>query len=117
MLLSVVRGDGALVNDEQTSASDVDDAARGRPNDCRINCKTASHSDGDRGTPVAPHSRMEVRPACRRRAWIAPSGALAPRANIRRFVNFLQLLGGACQLALECAQHKGLAMSYSKTIV
>src|SRR5437763_732145 len=27
------------------------------PNDCRINCKTASHGDGDRGTPPAPHCR------------------------------------------------------------
>src|SRR5205085_11268280 len=26
-------------------------------NDCRINCKTASHSDGDGGTPPASHCR------------------------------------------------------------
>ena len=29
--------------------------ARSPANDCRINCKTAPHGDGDRGTPVAPY--------------------------------------------------------------
>src|SRR5205085_3213012 len=66
-----------------------------RPNDCRINCKTASHGDGDRGTPPAPSCRIDLRAACRRRAWNCPSRPLGRRANKRRFVNFLQLLGGS----------------------
>src|ERR1041384_3422463 len=28
-----------------------------RPNDCRIDCKAAKHSDGDRGTPLADLER------------------------------------------------------------
>ena len=51
---------------EELSSRDCDRPA----NDCRINCKTASHGDEARGTPVAPYSRMAVRAACRRRAWI-----------------------------------------------
>src|SRR2546423_7766039 len=31
------------------------------PNDYRINCKAASRSDGDGGTPVAPYCTMAVR--------------------------------------------------------
>src|SRR5207302_9133223 len=50
------------------------------PNGYRINCKAASHGDGDRGTPLAPYCRMAVRAACRRRAWIALAGPLGPRA-------------------------------------
>src|SRR5438874_4547968 len=65
-----------------------------RPNDLCISCKAALHSDGDRGTRLAPHSRMAVRGACRRRAWIALAGPLGPRANKRRFDSFLQKLGG-----------------------
>ena len=73
-----------------------------RPNDCRINCKAASHSDRDRGTPVAPYCRMAVRAACRRGARIALAGPLGPRANKRRFDSFLQKLAGArCR---TCAQ-------------
>ena len=45
------------------------------PNDVRIDCKAAKHGDGDRGTPLAPYSRMEMRAACRPRARIA----LVPR--------------------------------------
>jgi len=45
-----------------------------RPNDCRINCKTASHGDGDRGTPLAPYCRMDPQAACRRRSWIVLAG-------------------------------------------
>src|ERR1043165_7772967 len=66
--------------------------AVGRANDCRIDCKTATHSDGTSGTGVAPtrewpsSARAAVRSRC-------PRAALAARANIRRFVNLLQLLG------------------------
>jgi len=34
------------------------------PNDVRIDCKAAEHSDGDRGAPVAPNREWK----CERRA-------------------------------------------------
>src|SRR5436189_6379635 len=40
------------------SAAVSDRLNANRPNDCRINCKTASHGDGERGTPPAPSCRM-----------------------------------------------------------
>jgi hypothetical protein len=67
---------------------------RRRPNDCRINCKAAKHSDGDRGAVLA-HLEAELREPRRRSSVDCSSAAVAARANMRRFVNFLQLLGSA----------------------
>src|SRR5438477_4955724 len=44
--------EGAVRVMDVTTRSDR--TLHGRASDCRINCKTASHGDGDRGTPVAP---------------------------------------------------------------
>src|SRR2546421_12840680 len=71
---------------------------RSPPNDCRINCKTASHGDGDRGTRLAPYSRLG------RARRVPPSSvdcsraALAARATKLRFVNFLQRLGRTARI-------------------
>jgi hypothetical protein len=71
------------------------DSPNVRPaNDCRIDCKAAKHSDADRGTPPA-HLEAELRAACRPSSVDCSSAATAARANKRRFVNLLQLLGGA----------------------
>jgi len=67
----------------------------GPANDVRIDCKAAKHSDGDRGAPVAPNTRMEMRAARRHPSADCSSAAIAARANKRRFVNLLQQLGGA----------------------
>jgi len=69
-------------------------AARLRaPNDVRIDCKAAKHSDGDRGTPPADlvHRTAGGVPP---RSADCSSAATAARANKRRFVNLLQQLGG-----------------------
>ena len=71
---------------EELSSRDCDRPANGR----RINCKAASHSDGDRGTLPAPYCRMDLRAACRPSSVDCPSRPLGRRANMRRFVNFLQ---------------------------
>src|ERR1051326_5933917 len=65
----------------------------GRPNDVRIDCKAAKHSDGDRGTPPADLD-TELRAACRPSSVDCSSAATAARANKRRFVNLLQQLAG-----------------------
>src|ERR1051326_2776312 len=64
----------------------------GVPNDVRIDCKAASHSDEDRGTPPADLD-TELRAACRPSSVDCSSAATAARANKRRFVNLLQQLG------------------------
>ena len=66
------------------------------PNVCRIDCKTAPHSDGTSGTGVAPTGKWprNGRDAVRSRCRSAPAGA---RANTRRFGNLLQVLD--CPLA------------------
>jgi len=45
------------------------------PNDVRIDCKAASHSDGDRGAPVAPNREWK----CERRAALRARIALVGR--------------------------------------
>jgi len=63
-----------------------------RPNDVRIDCKAAKHSDEDRGALCAPTREWprRKRAAPERDCSSAPIGA---RANKRRFVNLLQQLG------------------------
>jgi len=48
-----------------------------RPNDCRINCKTASHSDRTRGTPVAPRCSMAVATGVPPTGTAMPAGRMA----------------------------------------
>ena|ERR1051326_1533369 len=73
----------------------------GRPNDVRIDCKAAKHSDGDRGTPPADLD-TELRAACRPPSVDCSSAAIAARANKRRFVNLLQQLAGdSCYTAFS----------------
>jgi len=64
------------------------------PNDVRIDCKAAEHSDGDRGAVLAPNRDGRAGTAPPRSADCS-SGPLGPRANKRRFVNLLQQLGAA----------------------
>src|SRR5205085_12005843 len=68
------------------------------PNDCRINCKTASHGDGDRGTPLAPYCRMDPQAACRRRAWIV----LAGRKAAGKHTPFCQFLAAVRAHVINC---------------
>ena len=70
-----------------------DDTVR-LPNDVRIDCKAAKHSDGDRGAVLA-HLEAELREPRRRSSADCSSAAIAARANKRRFVNLLQQLGRA----------------------
>ena len=71
---------------------------RRRPNDVRIHCKAAKHSDGDRGAVLA-HFEAELREPRRRTSVDYSSAAIAARANKRRFVNLLQQLGGGSRSA------------------
>src|ERR1041384_8083150 len=64
----------------------------GRPNDVRIDCKAAKHSDGDRGAVLA-HLEAELREPRRPPSVDCSSAPLGARANKRRFVNLLQQLG------------------------
>jgi len=75
----------------QSSTSSVSRKAR-RPNDVRIDCKAAKHSDGDRGAVLA-HLEAELREPRRRSSVDCSSSPLGLRANKRRFVNLLQQLG------------------------
>src|ERR1051326_8073775 len=68
--------------------------ARRRPNDVRIDCKAAKHSDGDRGAVLA-HLEAELREPRRRSSADCASRPLGLRANKRRFVNLLQQLARA----------------------
>jgi hypothetical protein len=72
-----------------------------RANDCRIDCKAAKHSDGDRGAVLA-HLEAELREPRRPSRVDCSSAATAARANKRRFVNLLQLLGGASRRSSQC---------------
>src|SRR4051812_31331579 len=63
-------------------------------NDCRIDCKTATDSDGDGGAPPCSVLRLEMRAACRPSSGDGASRPLGRRANKRRFDNLLQRLGG-----------------------
>src|ERR1051326_8464301 len=87
------------------------------PNDVRIDCKAAKHSDGDGGTPPADlvhRTAGGVPPA----SADCSSGPIGPRANKRRFGNLLQQLGatrvllatadgllkdGCCRCDVHCA--------------
>src|SRR5690349_3172 len=80
----------------------------GPPNDCRINCKAASHSDGDRGAVLA-YLEADLRELRRRSSVDCSRRAIARRANKRRFVNFLQLLGGALKDGLCCVSAAALS--------
>ena len=70
-----------------------------RPNDVRIDCKAAKHSEETAARRLA-HLEADLRAACRPSSVDCSSGPLGPRANKRRFVNLLQRLGGAFQLRL-----------------
>ena len=61
------------------------------PNDVRIDCKAAKHSDGDRGAVLA-HLEAELREPRRRSSVDCSSRPTGRRANKRRFVNLLQQL-------------------------
>jgi len=43
-----------------------------RANDCRINCKAASHGDEDGGTPPAPGREWSCGRRAAQRAWMTP---------------------------------------------
>jgi len=62
------------------------------PNDVRIDCKAAKHSDGDRGAVLA-YLVADLRGPRRRSSADCSSRPLGLRANKRRFVNLLQQLG------------------------
>jgi len=64
------------------------------PNDVRIDCKAAKHSDGDRGAVLA-YLEADLREPRRQPSVDCSSAAIAARANKRRFVNLLQQLGRA----------------------
>src|ERR1051325_3327831 len=63
----------------------------GPPNGLRIDCKAASHSDGDRGAVLA-YLEAELREPRRRSSVDCSSRPTGRRANKRRFGNLLQEL-------------------------
>ena len=66
------------------------------PNDVRIDCKAAKHSDGDRGAVLA-HLEAELREPRRPPSVDCSSRPTGRRANKRRFVNLLQQLASALE--------------------
>src|ERR1700747_967284 len=65
-----------------------------QPNDVRIDCKAAKHSDGDRGAVLA-YLEADLREPRRPPSMDCSSAPIGARANKRRFVNLLQQLAGA----------------------
>src|ERR1043165_3202223 len=63
------------------------------PNDVRIDCKAAKHSDGDRGAVLA-YLEAELREPRRPPSVDCSSRPTGRRANKRRVVNLLQQLAG-----------------------
>src|SRR5205085_4030729 len=83
------------------------------PNDCRINCKTASHSDGDGGTPPAPHCRR----TCGRRAAVErglPKPAARPAGKHTPFCQFLAAVRAHASSLRVKAEPRSLLKEHAK---
>src|ERR1043166_5031499 len=81
------------------------------PNDVRIDCKAAKHSDGDRGAVLA-HLEAELREPRRPSSVDCSSAATAARANKRRFVNLLQQLAGSAPKSSSCTDADAVLVHY-----